>query len=603
MNSIANLHARVTADTREAERNLRNFKGELGGAEGAARKAGGGMGFLQGAIGGAMGAISVGVIAKAGLDFALLAEQSEKTRLSLEGLSGGQADESIAAIESSLNGAVSKMQAAELAARLFGLGMADSAEEAARFAQLGGTLGEAFGGSAKEGVEQLSLAIANLSYERLDALGISSGVVRARVAELKDEGYALEEAFRMATLEQATLTFDKLAAQGVVVGSSMDQITAAAGNLSVTIGTTLAPALEAGSGGLVTFINALNSGIQGQWEAWNTGVATASEHANWLAGETFYAADSMGWFTDALWNTNPAIASTVAWAASLADEQVNVQATATSIPPAMAAIEGSSYGAASGLHAAAAGARDFKEAIDALNNQRTGNYGRSAAANKLDTRFGLQEALGSRTATRMGADEFFTPTPDYEISIANRLNAAYEQMNDVRWVPGSGGVSTLPAARGGGGGGRGGGGSGPRAGGAAAGAAMAGEFTDGMVEGFRGQIESTDAEGIKEAVIDWIADQQNIDKIRDELAKELGDSMGATGTQIDLALTDIFGARATPIDTLVDSMASAAEANATQLAEVGATVGRSIETGLETRFQGIGDRIVQIVLMRLGEAA
>jgi hypothetical protein len=124
-----------------------------------------------------------------------------------------------------------------------------------------------------------------------------------------------------------------------------------------------------------------------------------------------------------------------------------------------------------------------------------------------------------------------------------------------------------------------------------------------MVEGFRGQIESTDAEGIKEAVIDWIADQQNIDKIRDELAKELGDSMGATGTQIDLALTDIFGARATPIDTLVDSMASAAEANATQLAEVGATVGRSIETGLETRFQGIGDRIVQIVLMRLGEAA
>jgi hypothetical protein len=601
MNSIANLHARVTADTREAERNLRNFKGELGGAEGAARKAGGGMGFLQGAIGGAMGAISVGVIAKAGLDFAMLAEQSEKTRLSLEGLSAGQADESIAAIESSLNGAVSKMQAAELAARLFGLGMADSAEEAARFAQLGGTLGEAFGGSAKDGVEQLSLAIANISYERLDALGISSGVVRQRVAELKEEGYALEEAFRMATLEQATITFDKLAAQGVVVGSSMDQITAAAGNLSVTIGTTLAPALDAGAGGLVVFINALNSGIQGQWESWNTGVATASENANWLAGETFYAADSMGWLGDALWNTNPAFASTVAWAASLADEQVNVQATATSIPPAMAAIEGSSYGAASGLHAAAAGARDFKDAIDELNNQRTGNFGRSAAASRLNTQYGMQEALGSRTATRMGADEYFTPTPDYEIAIANRLNAAYEQMNDVRWSPGQGWVSTVPV-RGGGGGrsGGGGGGSGPRAGGSAAGASMAREFAGGMVDGFKTQLEATDAEGIKDAVVDWIADQQSIDKIRDELVKEMGSS---SATQIDLALTDLFGARATPIDTLVSSMATAAEQNAVQLQQVGADIGTSIEEGLDTRFAGIGEKIVQTVLMRLGEAA
>jgi hypothetical protein len=599
MNSIANLHAKVTADTREAERNLRNFKGELGGASSSARGAGGSMNFLQGAIGGAMGALSVGVIARAGLDFAMLAEQSEKTRLSLEGLSGGQADESIAAIESSLNGAVSKLEAAELAARLFGLGMADTAAEAARFAELGGTLGEAFGGTAREGVEQLSLAIANISYERLDALGISSGVVRQRVAELKEEGYALEEAFRMATLEQATITFDKLAAQGVVVGSSMDQIKAAAGNLSTTIGTTLVPALDAGSAGLVIFINALNTGIQGQWEAWNTGVATASENANWLAGETFYASDAMGWLGDALWNTNPAFASTVGWAAALADEQVNVQATATSIPPAMAAIEGSSYGAADGFRAAATEARNFKDAIDELNNARTGNYGTSAAANKLDTRYGMQEALGSRTATRVGADEYFQPLAAYEISIATRLNDAYEQMNQVRWEPGQGWVSTVPV-RGGGGGGGGGGGSGPRAGGSAAGAAMADEFAGGMVDGFRGQLETTDAAGIKDAVTDWITDQQNIDKIRDELVKEMGDSSAA---QIDLALTDIFGARATPIDTLVDSMATAANANAVQLHDIGANIGKSIEEGLDTRFAGIGEKIVQTVLMRLGEAA
>jgi uncharacterized protein YdbL (DUF1318 family) len=386
----------------------------------------------------------------------------------------------------------------------------------------------------------------------------------------------------------------------------MDQIKAAAGNLSTTIGTTLVPALDAGASGLVIFINALNTGIQGQWEAWNTGVATASENANWLAGETFYASDAMGWLGDALWNTNPAFASTVGWAAALADEQVNVQATATSIPPAMAAIEGSSYGAADGFRAAATEARNFKDAIDELNNARTGNYGTSAAANKLDTRYGMQEALGSRTATRVGADEYFQPLAAYEISIANRLNDAYEQMNQVRWEPGQGWVSTVPV-RGGGGGGGGGGGSGPRAGGSAAGAAMADEFAGGMVDGFRGQLETTDAEGIKDAVTDWITDQTNTDKIRDELVKEMGDSSAA---QIDLALTDIFGSRATPITELSNAMRQDAERNATQLQETGAVMLNSvIEGGLTQTNEGASrwvDALLEAAtrrtLVALGEA-
>jgi hypothetical protein len=129
---------------------------------------------------------------------------------------------------------------------------------------------------------------------------------------------------------------------------------------------------------------------------------------------------------------------------------------------------------------------------------------------------------------------------------------------------------------------------------------MAREFAGGMVDGFKTQLEATDAEGIKDAVVDWIADQQSIDKIRDELVKEMGSS---SATQIDLALTDLFGARATPIDTLVSSMATAAEQNAVQLQQVGADIGKSIEEGLDTRFAGIGEKIVQTVLMRLGEAA
>jgi hypothetical protein len=50
-------------------------------------------------------------------------------------------------------------------------------------------------------------------------------------------------------------------------------------------------------------------------------------------------------------------------------------------------------------------------------------------------------------------------------------------------------------------------------------------------------------------------------------------------------------------------MATAANANAVQLHDIGANIGKSIEEGLDTRFAGIGEKIVQTVLMRLGEAA
>jgi hypothetical protein len=136
---------------------------------------------------------------------------------------------------------------------------------------------------------------------------------------------------------------------------------------------------------------------------------------------------------------------------------------------------------------------------------------------------------------------------------------------------------------------------------------MADEFAGGMVDGFRGQLETTDAAGIKDAVTDWITDQTNIDKIRDELVKEMGDSSAA---QIDLALTDIFGSRATPITELSNAMRQDAERNATQLQETGAVMLNSvIEGGLTQTNEGASrwvDALLEAAtrrtLVALGEA-
>ena len=68
--------------------------------------------------------------------------------------------------------------------------------------------------SLSEAIENFSLMLANQSVLRLDSFGISSGKVRDRIKELLASGEALnrEEAFKLAVLEQGTVTIDRLGA-------------------------------------------------------------------------------------------------------------------------------------------------------------------------------------------------------------------------------------------------------------------------------------------------------------------------------------------------------------------------------------------------------
>lgn len=627
MNSeIARLHATVTADTRQAERNLKDFKGDLSGTASEAKNTGGALGGLTKVAMGLGGALIASEVFEYAKQLHAMGDASLKAEKGLAAVAGGveAAEKITAAVKAGSSGLLTEMDAQLQATRLLSLGIAGTAEEAGRFTEVAATLGAVIGQDATTSMEQLSLAIANMSYERLDALGISAGAVRERVKELKEEGMGTEEAFRFATLEIATGKLNDLQAAGFEAGTALDRVKINALDAAAALGEDLAVGLEEAAvafeeykwvvDGLDgTYIAVIEHGrqtgeavrgliglnyeaaeaarvtmeaeklhaialgnVQVAIDALPTRNATLETH---MLAEAFLEAGRMAGYTDYqlinLWVTTGGTAEEMAF---LYDNSIT-------IPPAMAAIEGSSYGAANGLNTAAAGARNLKDAIDELNNTRTGDYGTSASAMKLNTQYGMQEALGNRNAIRAGADEYFEQTRASVISTANRemelMSGYWNEFHNPTPVRG------------------GGGGGGARGAGRATGGGAAREFADGVTEGLTEGLKTTDKAGIEEAVTAWLTDQVNINEMRDELKKELGDTMGATGAQIDMALTDLFGLRASPIDTLVDSMATAADAKAQDIADVGAAFGTHLEDGINTRFSGIGDRLVTYVLGKI----
>jgi hypothetical protein len=132
---------------------------------------------------------------------------AERSKIALRGITD-ESEKYIDAIQRGTMGAVTQGEAAAQAYRLIRFGLVDSVESAEKFIhtmsvvaainpQLGGT-GEA--------INQIQLTLSNMSFMRLDQLGISAGQVRKRMAELKEEtaGLSNEQAFQTAVMEQLT---------------------------------------------------------------------------------------------------------------------------------------------------------------------------------------------------------------------------------------------------------------------------------------------------------------------------------------------------------------------------------------------------------------
>lgn len=221
--------------------------------------------LLQGGLASLGIAFGVQEVLRYAVSIGQMSEQADRSRQAVIALAGSTAEANniIAAIQDAGGGAISQLDATGFAARALALGLADSAEEAALFTRTVTVLGASVGKDATESFDQLQLAIANLSFERLDSLGISASAVRVRFQELKQAGVEASEAFRIAVLEEAADRLHTLERAGFDASTGTERLGAAYADLSLTLGQQFAPAYQAGADALAEGLRWIDSNIEG----------------------------------------------------------------------------------------------------------------------------------------------------------------------------------------------------------------------------------------------------------------------------------------------------------------------------------------------------
>lgn len=189
-----------------------------------------GGGLLAGGIAGVLGATTVSL--------ANMNTTMTRSSMAFTALSGSsaEAEKRLQAIQRASGGTMDKLTAMNLANRLVALGMAKSAGEMEKAVETGRKIAVVMGGDVQGALENLSLAAANLSYMRLDQMGISATKVRDRVKELTNANADLgkEQAFLQAAMETANETFKDIDTSAAVSG--VEKLTTSWQNLREAMG-------------------------------------------------------------------------------------------------------------------------------------------------------------------------------------------------------------------------------------------------------------------------------------------------------------------------------------------------------------------------------
>jgi hypothetical protein len=156
--------------------------------------------------------------------------ESDRADRALMAFTGGS-EEAAAALDAVVtagDGAISKLTAAQNAARLFSMGLAETSDEAGKLTEMAITLGAAMGKGPQDAFEEFTLLLANQSIQRLDTFGISAGQVRERIKELQQEteGLSRTQAFNIAVMEQGQVSLDALAESGFEAATETDRLKA-----------------------------------------------------------------------------------------------------------------------------------------------------------------------------------------------------------------------------------------------------------------------------------------------------------------------------------------------------------------------------------------
>lgn len=272
---IGQAHASITLNTSGLAQGARVANGiaaqitqSFSGVAPAARQAATGvqqfsaaLGSLQGIARLAIGGFAVRQIVQATVAFTELGVQVRRAGTAMTQLAGdqGRAITFLRAIQRASGGTVDNLEAMRIANQAMALGLANSSEEFERLvrAARGVTFVSPVIHDVQSAITELALASANLSFRRLDQLGLSVTEVRRRMAELQRENKGLTDsnAFLQASVEVLNEKYGELADKATSGMEKLGAATRSATQEMAAQGTTL----DNVAGGLAGYINNLRA--------------------------------------------------------------------------------------------------------------------------------------------------------------------------------------------------------------------------------------------------------------------------------------------------------------------------------------------------------
>lgn len=200
----------------KASKDIKNVNKELANTEKSGKGVGLSFDKLAKSALAATGVITaLGMAGKAAFEFAEQGAQLQRTNEKFDRLakSIGVTGEALRVdLKKAMGGIVSEAESVTLATDLMTLGLVKSRDEAVRMAKVAGELGM--------NMNQLVLTLTNQTTMRFDALGVAVDGFEEKVRKLEDAGYATDEAFRLAFVEQAE---DQIAKVGSVAETAAGQ--------------------------------------------------------------------------------------------------------------------------------------------------------------------------------------------------------------------------------------------------------------------------------------------------------------------------------------------------------------------------------------------
>lgn len=193
---------------------------------GSARSLGGDMLNLRDMALGALSAFSAYEVVQFGAYMVEVGTQVGITTTSFEALSDSEAEalENLQGLREATDNTVDDLTLMQQANAMLSTGIAQNAEDLERLTRVAVVMGGVVGQDATSAIQNLNSAIMNSSYERLDQLGISAGVVRERVNELKDAGIEMQAAFAQAVISEGEASVERLGDAASAAYTPLDRL-------------------------------------------------------------------------------------------------------------------------------------------------------------------------------------------------------------------------------------------------------------------------------------------------------------------------------------------------------------------------------------------